>query len=44
MRAIPSKAMRTVFHQQLDDLNVGIAQFCDRTGAAMALHLSIAET
>ncbi|MHC9295284.1 phosphate signaling complex protein PhoU [Mycobacterium sp. LTG2003] len=28
--------MRTVFHQQLDDLNARIAQLCDRTGQAMA--------
>lgn len=28
--------MRTVFHQQLDDLNAGIAALCDRSGAAIS--------
>ncbi|ORA21257.1 phosphate signaling complex protein PhoU [Mycobacterium aquaticum] len=28
--------MRTVFHQQLDDLKAGMAGLCDLTGAAMA--------
>lgn len=28
--------MRTVFHQQLDDLKAGIAGLCERTGTAMA--------